>query len=252
MSLTFISYAEGDLHKAREVYEYLAENGHRPWLDDVELFPGQAWEQEIRRAIRSSDVFIACLSARSVDKRGIFRKELKKAFELLAKFPERQVFTIPLRFDKCEVPEQFRVIHHLDWFHQDARPKLLQTIALRTQNKSSEKGRFIILQGLMKLKSITHYVYADLQQAVKENKNHTDGSRIRKSTLHETEPVLNMLKQYRLLDYSLVSASGEILQLHPSTLEPIDRVHIKNIDTARLRPLIEIVQDAGWIAPDLQ
>lgn len=242
MPTAFISYAKEDLEQAQDVYKYLENNGHSAWLDEIKLLPGQVWEDEIRKAIKSSDVFIACLSTRSVNKRGVFQKELKHAFEVLSEIPEGHVFLIPIRLDKCVVPDRFSPIQYLDWFCQDAHPKLLQSISLASKGKISEKEKFVILQSLMKLRSKTYFVYPDLRQAVQENKKHINGSRISETTLREVKPVLRMLQQNYLLEFSIASETGEKLKLHPLTFERVDRVYIKHIDNKRLLPLIKIVE----------
>ena len=66
----FISYAKEDKDVAEKLYNELEQSGVEPWLDSMDLVPGQAWERAIRKAIDESSYFIAVLSSRSVGKKG--------------------------------------------------------------------------------------------------------------------------------------------------------------------------------------
>lgn len=138
MTTAFISYAKEDIEKARDLYQFLNENGCAVWLDELSLVPGQLWESEIRKAIESCSVFIACLSSRSVNKKGVFQKELKYALEVFSEYPEGHIYLIPLRFDNCVVPERFKQIQYLDWFCQKSRGKLLESIRSSLKAKNSK------------------------------------------------------------------------------------------------------------------
>jgi hypothetical protein len=93
----FLSYAHEDRLRVRDLYDKLKAVGFDPWLDDEHLRGGQTWELEIKKAIKSCDFFIACLSSKSVNKRGFVQKELKQALEFVDEFPEGQVFVVPVK-----------------------------------------------------------------------------------------------------------------------------------------------------------
>jgi hypothetical protein len=100
----FVAYAFEDEEKARRLYSDLKGHGFTPWLDKENLMPGQNWPRAIERAIDSSDFFIACLSRRSLIKRGHFQSELRCALELTTHLPLDDIFVLPVRLDDCEVP----------------------------------------------------------------------------------------------------------------------------------------------------
>jgi len=62
----FLCHASGDKPAVRELYHRLRGAGYDPWLDEEKLLPGQEWELEIPRAVRSSDAVVICLSRRAV------------------------------------------------------------------------------------------------------------------------------------------------------------------------------------------
>ena len=127
----FISYAREDIAAARRVYNTLKDAGHQPWLDEMDLLPGQKWKISIQEAIENSRFFVALLSRRSVVRKGYVQAELSRALEELDSFPDSQTYLIPARLDNCEVPRhRLRELHWVDLFPDwDAGiGKVLQTI----------------------------------------------------------------------------------------------------------------------------
>ena len=70
----FLAHAREDKPQVRKLYADLAARGLDPWLDEVDLVPGQIWKEEIPRAIRQAGIFLACLSSRSA-REGRLRSE---------------------------------------------------------------------------------------------------------------------------------------------------------------------------------
>jgi hypothetical protein len=104
----FLCYAKEDKPRVKELYHQPKAAGYHPWLDEEDLLPGQDWELEVRHAIRGSDFFLACLSEKSVDKRGYVQKELKLGLDELDRMPEGNIYLIPVRLERCQVPERLR------------------------------------------------------------------------------------------------------------------------------------------------
>jgi len=100
----FIAHASEDSAAARRLFDFLQQNGCDPWIDVVRLSPGVKWKPAIRRAIRKSDFFVACLSTRSVSKVGYFQDELREAVEILRQYPDENIFLIPARLEECLTP----------------------------------------------------------------------------------------------------------------------------------------------------
>ena len=134
----FISCGEPDRETARRLYNDLKAAGFRPWMDEVDLLPGQKWETVIRRAIRESRYFLALLSSESISKRGFVHKALKTALDILDEFPDGGVFLIPVRIDNCTpADDRLRDLHAVDLF-PDYEPGLDRIIrGLRSEDPSS-------------------------------------------------------------------------------------------------------------------
>ena len=109
----FISYAREDSRKARELYNDINKDSISPWLDLVNILPGQRWKLAVKKAIRESDYFIALLSSNSVSKKGYVQKEIREALDYIDELPESQMFLIPARLDECNPSHS--ELYELQW-----------------------------------------------------------------------------------------------------------------------------------------
>lgn len=109
----FISYAREDASRAERLYMDLRKANIDAWLDTKCLLPGQNWKREISKAIKNSAYFLALISERSVNKRGVVQKELKQALEVLKEVPSHHIFLIPVRLD-ATTPED-EELQNLNW-----------------------------------------------------------------------------------------------------------------------------------------
>ena len=87
----FVSYAREDVDSARRLYECLKSYGLHPWMDEVDLLPGQRFADIIKEAIRVSRYFVALISSHSVNKRGFVQRELREALDVLAEVPRGDI-----------------------------------------------------------------------------------------------------------------------------------------------------------------
>ena len=101
----FLAHAREDKAQVRQLYADLKARGLHPWLDEMDLLPGQIWKSEIRKAIREAGVFLACLSTRSVGKTGYVQSEFRTALSAFGERPPGTIYLIPARFDDCQIPD---------------------------------------------------------------------------------------------------------------------------------------------------
>ncbi len=134
----FISYAKEDKSFAEKLYIDLRQAGVEPWLDSLDLIPGQPWDRAIRKAIGDSSYFIAVLSSRSVGKKGYVQKEIRHALAIAEEYPEDEIFIIPIRIDECEPSfEGLRRLQRADLFpsYEKGFKELLRVFKYESEEK---------------------------------------------------------------------------------------------------------------------
>ena len=132
----FLAHANEDKEAVTGLYNRLKERGFQPWMDKEDLVPGQNWRSEIPKAIKNSDVFLACLSQVSVSKKGYVQKEFRIALNNYAEMPPGSAYLIPVRLNDCEIPElrqdEYGVnlsdIHWVNLFESGGFEKLVRAI----------------------------------------------------------------------------------------------------------------------------
>jgi len=135
-SQIFLAHASEDKPAVLALYNRLKQAGYKPWLDKKDLIPGQIWRDEIPKAIKASQIFLACLSAKSANKQGYIQRELRIALDTLGQMLPRRIFFIPMRLEECEIPDlrlaevglNLRDIHRLDYWEEDGFEQLERAI----------------------------------------------------------------------------------------------------------------------------
>jgi anti-anti-sigma factor len=127
----FLCHSSADKAAVRELHRRLLSAGARPWLDEVELLPGQIWEREIPAAVRRSDAVVVCLSLGSVGKSGYLQREIKYAIDAAEEQSDDSIFLIPGRLEACEVPERLQRWQWVDLFAVDGYDRLVTALQAR-------------------------------------------------------------------------------------------------------------------------
>jgi len=127
----FLIHAHSDKEAVHKLYARLIKDGIRAWLDVENLQPGQDWQQEIRKAILKSDVVIVCLSRGFNQQQGYRHEELKLALEKAKLCIDDEIFIVPVRLEKCDMPEALRHLQRVDLFETGGYKKLLRTLQER-------------------------------------------------------------------------------------------------------------------------
>ncbi len=130
----FLCHASDDKKTVRELYQRLTNSDYEVWLDEAKLLPGQEWELEIPRAVKSADVVVACLSKNSVSKEGYVQKELRIALDVADEKPEGTIFMVPVRLDDCIVPTRLNKWQWVDLFEEEGYRKLLLSLDRRAED----------------------------------------------------------------------------------------------------------------------
>lgn len=133
----FLCHASEDKSAVRDLYLRLTSDGISAWLDEQNLLPGQNWEEEISKAIRQSDVFLVCMSARSVVKRGFVQREIRVALRVAEEMPSGTIFIVPTRLDDCSVPDELDHLQRVDLFNPDGYDMLIRGLKVARKARLS-------------------------------------------------------------------------------------------------------------------
>jgi hypothetical protein len=134
----FLCHSSEDKPKVRNLYQRLQADGFDPWLDEENILPGQDWNLEIRKAVRKVDVVVVCLSHSTVTKAGFVHKEIKLALDVADEQPEGAIFIIPVKLEKCEVPERIQAWHWIHLFEERSYEQLRRALQARWDSIKSQ------------------------------------------------------------------------------------------------------------------
>ena len=116
----FLSYASQDAEAAQRICEALRAGGIEVWFDQSELRGGDAWDQSIRKQIKTCALFMPIVSRNTHARgEGYFRLEWKLAIDRSHLIASDLPFLLPVVIDDTpdtddRVPERFREIQ---WTH---------------------------------------------------------------------------------------------------------------------------------------
>ena len=112
----FLSYASQDAEAAARICAALRASGIDVWFDQSELRGGDAWDQSIRRQIKTCALFVPVISNTTHERaEGYFRLEWKLAVDRSHLIAADKAFLVPVvvddtRDDDERVPEKFREV----------------------------------------------------------------------------------------------------------------------------------------------
>ncbi len=127
----FLCYARPDEEEVDLLYKDLTAAGFIPWMDKKHITGGERWEVAIRKAIRTADFFVICLSDNSVNRRGFMQREIRLALDIWDEKLENDIYLIPARLEQCAVThDRLRELQWVDLFESDGFLRLC--LAIRT------------------------------------------------------------------------------------------------------------------------
>jgi len=140
----FLSYASQDAGAAQKICDALRAGGIEVWFDQNELRGGDAWDQSIRKQIKSCALFVPIISQTTHERaEGYFRLEWKLAVDRCHLMAADKAFLVPVVIDDTpdddeRVPEKFRELQWTRLPEGNARPEFVTRIQ---QLLSGESGQ---------------------------------------------------------------------------------------------------------------
>lgn len=128
----FLCHADVDSNPVRALYDRLVNDGVDAWLDKENILPGQAWDYEIRKAVREADAVLVCLS-KQFNQAGYRQKEVRLALDAAMEKPDGDIFIIPARLEECETLESLRAWNWVNLFETDGYDKLMRALNVQAE-----------------------------------------------------------------------------------------------------------------------
>jgi TolB-like protein/Tfp pilus assembly protein PilF len=130
----FISYASQDAAAAQRIAAALRAAGIEVWFDQSELRGGDAWDQSIRKQIKTCALFLPIVSRNTHERdEGYFRLEWKLAVDRCHSMAADKAFLLPVliddtRADDERVPERFREVQWMRLSGEGIPPTLVERV----------------------------------------------------------------------------------------------------------------------------
>ncbi len=171
----FISYAREDEKKVNAIYSRLTDKGFNPWMDTINLLPGENWKYSIEKQIRNSDIFLVCLSNHFSQKRGFLQREIKIALDTLQEMIESDIYLIPARLENCDVPESLKPYQWVDLFEDKNWEALFKAIEEGVRRRNTNSSNIITNSNI---KTDTQVTESNLETESKEMISLTEEEKI--------------------------------------------------------------------------
>ena len=126
--MIFVSYAHPDLLIVRKLVAFLKSTGLEVWFDKERLLAGQDWESEITKAIKQCSLFLVNISSNSLERRGVYQKEIRIALDVALTIPPSQLYMMPVRLNECGIPDHLTRYHVLPLFEENGPEVLIKSI----------------------------------------------------------------------------------------------------------------------------
>jgi len=134
----FLSYSRPDYDRVIPYYNKLEKIGFKPWIDKVNLLPGQDWNLLIEEAMRNAHFVILFISKSMTEKRGYIRKEIKQAIKYKDERLPKDIYLIPACLEECDIPIEIRSHTYANLYEHDGFDRLLQAIKYGCKERGIE------------------------------------------------------------------------------------------------------------------
>ncbi len=127
----FLCHSSGDKDAVRGLYQALEADGYDAWLDEEDILPGQEWDSVIKKALKTSDVILICLSQAAIEKEGYVQREVRLALDRAQEMVPGSIFVIPARLEACDLPDWLASYQAVDLYREGGYERLKLALAAR-------------------------------------------------------------------------------------------------------------------------
>jgi hypothetical protein len=219
----FFSYSREDSEFALRLAGDLKAAGANVWLDQLDITPGQRWDNAVEDALKNCPRLIVVLSPAAVKSQNVM-DEVSFALE------ERKT-VIPVIHRDCDVPFRLRRVQHAD-FRQDYERSLQELIKTLVPGQGVGQGTAVVPE----LRSGSQSGVADAPQRTAEQPQIEERRKPAEKSEHpasETLPISHLLGPV-LIDTASIAALWTVISVVASYLSdqfqhaPYSRAAIAN------------------------
>jgi TIR domain len=128
----FLAHSSADRAAVQDLYRLLKPQGFTLWLDEIDIFPGQAWQQKIEAGMLALDVVLVCFSRKSFTQERYVRHASELALDLKKRHPALLINLV--RLEEVNLPPQLTKWASVDLFQPHGHKQLVG--ALRSLAKA--------------------------------------------------------------------------------------------------------------------
>ncbi len=125
----FLSYPSEHFEQAREVKSFVRSVDVECWFDQDSLVAGQDWDRVRAIALSEADLVIVLCSSVTIERNGVYQREINEALQLVKDRRLGTVYIIPLRIENVELPPELNRFQRVDYFDVHWRRKLAAGLA---------------------------------------------------------------------------------------------------------------------------
>lgn len=135
----FVSYANPDQVRVRQIVDELEALGVVTWMDCKDLMPGSNWDLSIKKAQSRSDLVLLFISKNSINRRGYVQREIKEALDAMKERIAEDIYIIPIRLDHdVQIPEEIKHLQVVNYEGGETAKLLVKVINFQIEKLGKE------------------------------------------------------------------------------------------------------------------
>lgn len=134
----FLSCTFEDAERVAVLRQWLVDAGHIPWIEYVDILPGEDRHQAIVNSLHESQFIFICLSKKSLRERGDYQAQIREALEIWKEMLADDIFIIPVLLEDCDIPENIRIYQPVFLYQQDSWSRLEKAIQIGLEKRQKK------------------------------------------------------------------------------------------------------------------
>jgi len=134
----FVCYPREHEKTARELHSFLVAVGLDSWFDRASISAGEDWDRNRREALSRADAVVVVCSPDTLNRDGVYHRELREALELEKDRRLGSAFIFPVRTEVHRVPTELARFQFTDYFEPNWKQVLAKGLKLTASQRQKE------------------------------------------------------------------------------------------------------------------